>query len=189
MRHPERAFWRLPSLFGDYLIARAGKEPPGGANPVPSSFVISLLDAWLSSPISAGTLYDICKARGGVRPSSLGGQRARRDHKALKERLREALERGELVVFEVPARVPRAMIEPEPEKPPPAPAEEVAETTFIAIQLVDPEKQPIPNAKYRLTLPDGSVREGALSANGYVRIDGIPPGKCQVTFPDLGASA
>jgi len=46
---------------------------------------------------------------------------------------------------------------------------------------------PVPFARYRVTLPDGSVREGKLNEEGWARIEGVDPGTCQVTFLDLDA--
>ncbi|HEY2380035.1 MAG TPA: hypothetical protein VGK48_02525 [Terriglobia bacterium] len=62
--------------------------------------------------------------------------------------------------------------EPEPEK------------TWIEIELVDPNGSPVPNERYKLTLPDGSVKWGRLDGNGKARVERLQPGSCQVTFPD-----
>ncbi|GBC93877.1 hypothetical protein HRbin15_02379 [bacterium HR15] len=60
--------------------------------------------------------------------------------------------------------------------------------TWIEIELVDEQGNPVPNERYRLKLPDGSIREGRLDANGRARVDGIEPGTALVCFPDLDAS-
>jgi type VI secretion system secreted protein VgrG len=62
--------------------------------------------------------------------------------------------------------------EPEPEK------------TWIEIELIDPNGKPVPNERYKLTLPDGSVKWGSLDDNGKARVERLQPGNCQVTFPD-----
>jgi hypothetical protein len=63
------------------------------------------------------------------------------------------------------------------------------ERTWIEIELIDEvTKEPIPNERYRLKLPDGSIREGRLDANGRARVDGIVPGTAQVCFPDIDAN-
>jgi len=36
-----------------------------------------------------------------------------------------------------------------------------------------------------LHLPDGKEREGSLDADGYTKIEDIPPGKVSIEFPDL----
>jgi type VI secretion system secreted protein VgrG len=60
---------------------------------------------------------------------------------------------------------------------------------WIEIKLVDTEGNPVPGEKYKITLPDGStVAEGTLDGKGYARVDGIDPGTCKVTFPNLDQS-
>ena len=36
-----------------------------------------------------------------------------------------------------------------------------------------------------IAISDGSVREGRLDNEGFVRVDGLPRGNCHVSFPDL----
>jgi type VI secretion system secreted protein VgrG len=62
-------------------------------------------------------------------------------------------------------------------------------TSWIEIELVDEEDNPVPGERYQITLPDGSVARGTLDENGFARIDGIEPGTCQVTFPDFDQDA
>ena len=61
--------------------------------------------------------------------------------------------------------------------------------TFIEIELVDEQGNPVPGEAFEITLPDGSVVDGSLDGNGQTRVDGIDPGSCQITFPDLDTSA
>jgi hypothetical protein len=58
------------------------------------------------------------------------------------------------------------------------------ETTWIEIELVEPDGQPAANERYKLTLPDGSVKWGRLDQHGKARVERLQPGNCQVTFPD-----
>jgi hypothetical protein len=58
---------------------------------------------------------------------------------------------------------------------------------WVEITLVDENGDPVPGEAYRLELPDGSVREGALDAGGKARVEGIDPGACRVTFSNLDA--
>lgn len=72
----------------------------------------------------------------------------------------------------------------------PRPAREAApERTWITIRLVGEDDAPIPGERYRIDLPDGSVREGRLDVEGLARVRGIEPGQCTVTFPDLDQEA
>jgi len=61
---------------------------------------------------------------------------------------------------------------------------------WIEIQLVDEEGQPVAGEPYIVTLPDGStVADGTLDEKGFARVEGIDPGTCKVTFPNLDKDA
>jgi hypothetical protein len=49
------------------------------------------------------------------------------------------------------------------------------------------DDRPIANERYRITAPDGAIREGRLDDAGEIVLDGIDPGTCRVSFPDLDA--
>lgn len=71
-----------------------------------------------------------------------------------------------------------------PHVPPEKSAEEDQEKSWIEIELLDADGEPVPGEPYKVTLPDGStVAEGTLDAKGFARVDGIDPGTCKVTFP------
>ena len=73
----------------------------------------------------------------------------------------------------------------------PPPADTVVspeKKSWIAIKLVDQENEPVPGEAYRIKLPDGSTVEGDLDSKGLAKIDGIDPGTCQVSFPELDAN-
>jgi type VI secretion system secreted protein VgrG len=62
--------------------------------------------------------------------------------------------------------------------------------SWIEIELVNDEGEPVPGEKYRVTLPDGStLAEGTLDEKGYARVSSIDPGSCKVTFPKLDQEA
>jgi hypothetical protein len=63
-----------------------------------------------------------------------------------------------------------------------------ARKTWIEIELVDEAGDPVPNAPYRIELPDGRTVEGRLDDNGLARHSNIDPGNCQVSFPEIDAS-
>ncbi|MFZ5764396.1 MAG: hypothetical protein ACOY4H_02225 [Thermodesulfobacteriota bacterium] len=67
--------------------------------------------------------------------------------------------------------------------------EEKEEKSWIEIELVDEEDNPVPGEKYKITLPDGRVAQGTLDENGFARIEGIEPGTCKITFPALDKEA
>lgn len=55
---------------------------------------------------------------------------------------------------------------------------------WIGIELIDENDNPVANEDYILFLPNGEVRKGKLDANGLKREENIPPGKCQIEFPN-----
>jgi hypothetical protein len=55
---------------------------------------------------------------------------------------------------------------------------------FIRIELKDADGNPIPNEKYKIHLPDGSVREGTLNEQANAVEEDIPAGESVVVFPD-----
>jgi len=68
--------------------------------------------------------------------------------------------------------------------------EEEKKKSWIEIELVDEEGNPVPGERYKVTLPDGkTVAEGTLDEKGFARVDGIDPGTCQVTFPNVDKDA
>ena len=74
-----------------------------------------------------------------------------------------------------------------PHKPPKAGEAGAEEKThWIEIELVDENGKPVPGEEYKVTLPDGStVASGTLDGKGKARVEGIDPGSCKVTFPNL----
>jgi type VI secretion system secreted protein VgrG len=76
-----------------------------------------------------------------------------------------------------------------PHKPPMTEEEEEEKTAWIEIELIDEEDNPVPGERYEITLPDDSVAKGTLDGNGFVRIEGIEPGNCQIAFPKLDKDA
>ena len=57
--------------------------------------------------------------------------------------------------------------------------------SWVEIKLVDEQGNPVPGEKYLITVPDGTDVEGTLDSNGEARVEGIDPGNCKITFPEL----
>ena len=74
----------------------------------------------------------------------------------------------------------------EPHKPT---EEDIEEKTWIEIELVDEEDNPVPGEKYKVTLPNDKVAQGTLDNKGFAHIGGIEPCTCQITFPNLDKDA
>jgi hypothetical protein len=61
---------------------------------------------------------------------------------------------------------------------------------FIEIELVDKKDKPIPNLPFRITDPNGEViSEGKLDENGSTRLEDLPQGECDISFPGSDFSA
>jgi type VI secretion system secreted protein VgrG len=59
-------------------------------------------------------------------------------------------------------------------------------TSWVEIELRDEDGAPVAGEAYQITLPDGKVlATGTLDEKGFARVDGIDPGKCKVTFPNM----
>lgn len=56
---------------------------------------------------------------------------------------------------------------------------------WIEVKLVDENGDPIPNEQYVITGPANEEHSGTLDGNGFVHIDGLDPGLCSVSFPNL----
>jgi type VI secretion system secreted protein VgrG len=72
-----------------------------------------------------------------------------------------------------------------PFKPAKTAEEKKDKTSWIEIKLVDELGHVYPGEEYSVNLPDGSQQAGTLDDQGFLRIDHIPPGTCQVSFPKL----
>lgn len=60
---------------------------------------------------------------------------------------------------------------------------------WVEIQLIGEDGKGIGGVAYRLQLPDGKVIEGKLDGDGIAAVEGIDPGTCVVTFPELDKEA
>jgi type VI secretion system secreted protein VgrG len=68
--------------------------------------------------------------------------------------------------------------------------EEKEEKSWIEIELVDEDDNPVTGERYQITLPDGTtVATGTTDSNGLARVSGIDPGTCKITFPNLDKDA
>jgi hypothetical protein len=81
-------------------------------------------------------------------------------------------------------------VQTKPNKPPQTKEEKEKKKSWIEIELVDEDQNPVPGEAYRITLPDGqTVAEGTLDDKGFARVEGIEQGTCKITFPNLDREA
>jgi len=59
--------------------------------------------------------------------------------------------------------------------------------TWVALRLIDADKLPVVNERYRVVLPDGSTIEGATDSAGEAWLEEVIPGSCRISFPNLDA--
>lgn len=67
--------------------------------------------------------------------------------------------------------------------------EKAEKKSWIEIELLDEEKNPVAGEKYEIELPDGKMAKGTLDNKGYARVEGFEAGKCKVSFPKLDKEA
>ena len=87
--------------------------------------------------------------------------------------------------------VPRRNLRSPSAEPPITPSQlaRLTNTHFVAIDLVDEDGVGVEGISYSITTPDNLLYTGVTDANGAARIDNIPAGQCQITFPDLDKDA
>lgn len=66
--------------------------------------------------------------------------------------------------------------------------EQSSRNHWISIELKDAKGQPVPDEAYEVKLSDGTISSGSLDDKGRARIEGVPPGQCEVRFPRLHMS-
>lgn len=181
--------WRIDDL-GEHiwLLRRSalgfGAALPPGAAPLGAAAAVARLRAWFSEDSGSGG------ARLAAIAMALAGELAGSGHPDPEWQVRTlaaALRDGRLVAVRLPLPPPAGDVGAEEEEQYGERKATREEKTWIEIALVDdadPPK-PIPFKRYRIELPDGSVRQGMLDANGRAMFVGLDPGTCQVSFPDF----
>jgi len=76
-----------------------------------------------------------------------------------------------------------------PFKPPTKEEIKEKQLVWIEIELVDARNLPVSGEKYKIQLTDGRVAEGTTGSDGRARVDGIPAGSCQISFPERDGSS
>jgi hypothetical protein len=71
----------------------------------------------------------------------------------------------------------------------PPPQEEPPVKTWVEVELVGEDGEPVGGKQYRIKLPDGSTKSGVLDRTGKVRVEEIDAGDVEITFPELDQDA
>ncbi len=203
--HPLRREWRVRDAGGDWLILRSW-DVYADENVIRSPLCIaSTLGRWLMETAARPVLIDLYRALWGAIEHRMD-HAGRRNH--LWARLLEEFRGGRLVLVapkmdyaQVPGKISAGVAQSLADVLAAAKARQDAikarddamraqkqaskQKTWIGIRLRDQDGKPVPNERYRITLPDGTVQEGTLNDKGEANVYEIDPGQCQVTFPDL----
>lgn len=173
--------------FGEpvFIVSRFDASAAEGGERIPPAEAAFRADGWFSGPMDKWALFDLYAMIAGLWTSSRNV-----DAGTARAAVRRALEGGALVAYRIRhtyALGGAPLAEEEATASSPGAAKE--ENTWLEIELVDDDSppKPVPFRKYRVELPDFSVREGMLDAHGRARITGVDPGTCKVTFPGLDA--
>jgi len=169
----------------DVLVVRRGGLRAGeGVLPVPHL----QLARWLADLRNRPALHSLYAAVTG-RPAVVGGSL---DHGAVLDHITaavaEAFHRGRLLVVGAPPAW-SIIANPGAKKDAGSPviSSNTKTKTWIEIRLVNKKGAPVPGAKYRLKLTDGSTEEGTTDDFGSARVSGIDPGMCEVSFLEFDA--
>lgn len=197
--------WRIRGVVQDYLIVRASHAAELTEERIAPVFLEASMDRWLASLYTRRIVHELYELVEGPLGPSSPPHSQHRLHEQIKRRLREAFRHGELVAYaNGPARLkqsisggtggggsapmPVPLLADRPEQAPSQEQEkpqEQTERTRVDILLVDEDDTPLAGVRYRLTLPDGSMREGQLDDQGAAREEDIDPGMCVLVFPEL----
>jgi hypothetical protein len=83
-------------------------------------------------------------------------------------------------------------VQPLVNKPPTKAEEEETDPakkkSWIEIKLVDQAGDPVPGEPFTCKTSDGKTVSGTTDDKGFARVNGIEPGNCDITFPNLDKS-
>lgn len=192
--------WQSPVSTRTLTLVRRSSLHPGGHYSTDPALLAAVLEDWLNDPASRQTILEMCesalgRSRGGAALASNGWLGS-----DLKRQLEDGLRRGELVILISRPRTgggggteeadgkqgaaPAAVAAGAQTQSAPRPAKR---RTWIEIELVNDQGKPVPQERYRIELPDGTIQDGILDPQGRARVSDIDPGACKITFPEIDA--
>ncbi len=111
---------------------------------------------------------------------ALDGHVSLASNRELESRVAEAIRRGRLICFRTSGVT---AVEQHREVEVLGPSED--DSTWIEIELIDDDKEAVPDERYVIETADGRKIEGRTNVSGRAREEGLQPGSCKVSFPDL----
>jgi len=185
-----RTLWKIPGADADLYIVRE-QDQRGCEEPLNPAAAYPLIDRWAADRNARGELLQLYEA---LRAPHLGQHVSDTAiEQSVKPRLRQAFQRGELLLIRVPplgmsAGAVEALVT-SAAAPTSAPPPRQTAKTWVEVCLVDMEGNPVGRKRYAIQTPSGTVEEGNLDNTGRVRLNNIDPGTCIFTFPDLDMEA
>lgn len=179
--------WKIRGRLGSWSLLHASEVPVADQGRLlPNTSALWLVRGWLRDPSLRGPLLAMLDELDPTRP--LGRARGL-DIGMLSWLLTSAIEEARIAVLE-DVWTPVAGIPAEPtDLPPPKPQKPATVTAdWVAIRVTTDKGRPLVGARYRITLPDGGIRQGILDADGRVDIRNITSGPCDIVLPDFDAS-
>lgn len=180
-----RGAFRIGRFPEEIWLFRRGadEKAPAHAAKLSGSHAAQRVEGWLpAGTLGRATLAELAVVAGGAVLGSATLPEAR-----LLGEVKSALRDGRLLAYAVTHEVNPAGKKKEEPPPGPAPGPAPEKKVWLEIVLLSDDEPPKPMelVKYKVELPDGSVREGQLDAKGMARFDGIDPGSAKVSFPGL----
>jgi len=175
--------WRLRTSFRDVVIrvTALSATPRRAQSPLLSELLFELQ---ARNPEVSRVLSEVQHTLSGIGPVPGPAAFSQVRSNLLERDLRDASRRGQLEVEEITSTRPaRRRFSDAPVASALGPQDE--EVDFIELVLVDQDDQPLARRAFNIELPSGAVRSGQTDADGRARVDGIPPGQCNITFPDF----
>jgi len=183
-----RKTWTISDAGRDLYVVREQDERACD-EPLEPAEVRPFLSRWRADSTELAVLVELYSS---LRASPLApGASEAVVRQTVIPRLRKAFELRELLLVEpepigvFSGPVIEAFLQrSQPQRPAAQSAAKEAVKTWIEFRLVNQNGDPIPGARYRMKSTDGSTREGRLDDGGSVRVRGIDPGTCEITFLD-----
>jgi len=183
-----RTIWSIPGASHDLYIVRR-QDQRACEEPLPPAVAFGLIDRWAVDRNTRRELMELYEALRAPHLSQPVSEPAVQQH--VKPRLRQAFERGELLLLRAPlvSGLGAGDVDAAVPSQAPPPAARQSQKTWIEVCLVDMEGNPVGAKHYLIRTPTGAVEEGNLDGSGRVRLNNIDPGTCTITFPDLDLDA
>lgn len=161
------------------LVVRAGDAFDDALVPLSPALAPGLLRKWLADPVDRRNLVLLFQS---LHHRELPEHWAPEDVSSLVvETLARSFEDGDLLLLGLPD-LPAPQLSPQPGKDRPSSRPPGPKRSWIEIELLDEDGRRVAT-ELVVTLPDGTKMRPSFS--GFIRLDGIDPGTCDIEFPAI----